>query len=383
MPLKRLINPTSDPGIFLYIDKNIKWLISRAFLGSSSETENSPEPKGVRSHRDSQSPCPVDPRPREGHIEALEQKIAEQGPVAQRVDPHLVSLAIDDLIALRRLAVHNHASTKDKPWYANIGTKGRLVDERLNTLAPLYNQISNTLSNAIGDALEVATFQALRAAKAKSRRYHFEGHFFLNRPKKDGRFQRRKPPMTIDDFTTTKEPDFIQYGHEAGPLCIECKNYREWLYPTKPYIKHHIIRCADLNCVPVFVVGKIHYSTLTNFFEPAGIIAHKSYYPYFPSDQAAIATRAKHKRSLGFTDILASEEPHQRTVRFFSTTLPKISDYLAERWEHNKEALLAYANGEIHLAQLYNAIGSRAAGKWVEPDDEERPEDDDYFPEDF
>jgi hypothetical protein len=188
--------------------------------------------------------------------------------------------------------------------------------------------------------------------------------------------------MTIDDLTTTKEPDFIRYGHDAGPLCIECKNYREWLYPTKPYIKHHIIRCADLNCVPVFVVRRIHYSTLTNFFQPAGIIAHESYYQYFPSDQIAIATQAQHKRSLGFTDIRASEEPHQRTVRFFCSTLPKISDYMAERWEHNKEALLAYANGEIHLAQLYNAIGSRAAGNWVEPDDEEPPEDD-YFSDDF
>jgi hypothetical protein len=181
----------------------------------------------------------------------------------------IVSLAIDDLIALHRLAIHTHNSTGAKPWYANIGTKARLVDDRLKSLAPLYNQVSNTLSNAIGDALEVATFQALRAARAKSPRYQFDGHFFLNRPKKDGRFQRRKPPMAIDDFTTTKEPDYIQYGHDAVPLCIECKNYREWFYPTKPYIKHHILRCVEFDCIPVFVVRRIHYSTLTNFFEPA------------------------------------------------------------------------------------------------------------------
>ena len=61
----------------------------------------------------------------------------------------------------------------------------------------LYSQVSNTLSNAIGDALEVATFQALRAARTKSRRYQFDGHFFLNRPKRDGRFLRGQ---TTNDY---------------------------------------------------------------------------------------------------------------------------------------------------------------------------------------
>ena len=70
------------------------------------------------------------------HEKTLEQKIAEQGPEGQRVDPHLVSLAIDDLIALRRLAPHFHPVTKKKPWYANIGTKDDLVNDRLRTLAP-------------------------------------------------------------------------------------------------------------------------------------------------------------------------------------------------------------------------------------------------------
>ena len=86
------------------------------------------------------------------HERTLEQKIAEQGPVTQRVDPQLISLAVDDLIALNRLAVHHHPATKQTPWYANIGTKAEVVDERLQTLAPLYMEVSGTLSNEIGDA---------------------------------------------------------------------------------------------------------------------------------------------------------------------------------------------------------------------------------------
>jgi hypothetical protein len=42
------------------------------------------------------------------HQKTLEQKISEQGPTQQRVDPHLVGLAILDLLNLNRLREHNH-----------------------------------------------------------------------------------------------------------------------------------------------------------------------------------------------------------------------------------------------------------------------------------
>jgi hypothetical protein len=51
------------------------------------------------------------------HQRTLEQKIAEQGPKEMRVDPHLIGLAIQDLIELNRLATHHHASTAQKPSY--------------------------------------------------------------------------------------------------------------------------------------------------------------------------------------------------------------------------------------------------------------------------
>jgi hypothetical protein len=34
------------------------------------------------------------------------------------------------------------------------------------------------------------------------------------------------------------------------------------------------------------------------------------------------------------------------------------------RWFSNKDALVDYAQGTLNLAQLYNAIGSPAAGNW-------------------
>ncbi len=166
----------------------------------------------------------------------------------------------------------------------------------------------------------------------------------------------------------------MQFGHDAGPLCIECKNYREWTYPNQQFIKDLIIRSIELNAVPVLIARRIHYTTITNFLLPAGIIAHESYYQYFPADQAELAAKAKDKRLLGFTDVTASEDPHNRTLTFFKTHLPKIADPMAAKWNANKNALLSYALDELNLAQLYTEIGSPAGGKWtnfeggVEPD---------------
>jgi hypothetical protein len=136
------------------------------------------------------------------------------------------------------------------------------------------------------------------------------------------------------------------------------------LYPRSGILKELIIKATDLNAIPVLIHRRIHYSTITNFLKPAGIIAHESYYQYYPADKAALAADAKNPRLLGFTDVTASEEPHPRTGRFISDTLPKVSASMADVWNRNKQALRDYADGEINLAQLYTAIGSRAGGKW-------------------
>ena len=83
----------------------------------------------------------------------------------------------------------------------------------------------------------------------------------------------------------------------------------------------------------------------------------------------ALAAEVRHKRSLGFTDVVASEEPHPRTIKFFSEILPRIVDEMATRWNRNKSALLEYAADEMNLAQLYTAIGSPAGGKWQDYDE--------------
>ena len=197
-------------------------------------------------------------------------------------------------------------------------------------------------------------------------RFAYQGRFHLNEPKKLGRYRKTQPPKTIGNRSTQKEADFLQFGHAAGPLCIECKNYREWIYPHHDIISELIVKSAELGALPVLIARRIHYSAKTNLLEPAGIIAHETYYQDYPADHTALAAKVKHKRSLGFTDVAATEDPHPRTVKFFTKTLPTIVSRLAAQWNANQSALIDYARSQINLAQLYTAIGSPAGGKWQE-----------------
>jgi hypothetical protein len=307
------------------------------------------------------------------HQKTLEQKIAEQGPDPQRVDPHLIGLAIVDLIELNRLRRHRHQSSSTKSWFANPATTEKVVSQKLDKLGPLYRQISTGgFGNLTGDALELVVFKTLHQIFEADPAHAYQGAFHLDRPKDShGRYRKTQPPKHIGPRSTVAEADFLQYGHKIGPLCIECKNRREWIYPTDTDIKELILKSHDLGAIPVLVARRLHYTTRTNLLEPAGIIAHETFLQYYPADKAKIAEQVRDKGSLGFTDVTAAEEPHPRTIKFFSSILPKISDRMGNRWKKNEAALLEYARGEINLAQLYNAIGSPGAGNWI---DEQFPE---------
>ena len=303
------------------------------------------------------------------HYRTLEQKISDQGPEGQLVDPHLLGLAVMDMLEQNRLRSVNHPGSGKAPWYTNLTTKDEAIAKRLDVLAPLYQSVSGGgFGNLTGDALEVVVFQVLRSIFAANKRFAYQGHFYLDKPKNEhGRFVKLQPPKGVGGGITTKKADFIQFGHSAGPLCIECKNYREWLYPGSQLIKDTILKAYELESVPVLVARRIHYSAMSNFLAPAGIIAHESFNQYYPSDQAELAEKVSHKRSLGFTDVIATETPHKRTRVFFEKTLPSIVDAMGDRWNSNKDALFEYAKGELNLAQLYTAIGSPAGGKWNDP----------------
>jgi hypothetical protein len=131
-----------------------------------------------------------------------------------RVDPHLIGLAVKDLLELNRLAEHNHAATKGTPWYANPGTFAATVAKRLTELAPLYASVSGSgFGNLTGDALELIVYKCLDQVYEADPRYAFQGHFRLTEPKVGGRYRKTQPPKNIGSHSTAKEADFLQFGH--------------------------------------------------------------------------------------------------------------------------------------------------------------------------
>jgi hypothetical protein len=310
----------------------------------------------------------------------LEQKIAEQGPRDMRVDPHLIGRAILDLSELKRLVTNNHAATGRIGWFSNSGRAAAEVTARLNFLAPLYDSVSgHGFGNLTGDALELIVWKSLREVQGQNRRFTYQGHFDLTKPKNtQGRYHRIQPPKNMGEHTTKKEADFFQFGHAAGALCIECKNLLEWIYPDHVIIKELIIKSSDLQMIPVLIARRLHYTTRNNLLYPAGIMAHESLYQYYPADHADLAAQVRHARNLGFTDVLAVEEPHARTQRFFGELLPGLAAPMAAKWNKHQSALVAFANEEIKLHELYREIDSPAASSWSADDDGPTPADFDF-----
>lgn len=229
--------------------------------------------------------------------------------------------------------------------------------------------------NRIGDALEIITQKAIVAAIEGQPRYAYQGHFRLDEPRdKHGRIRKTQPPKSISSNIMKKEADFILFGHDEGPICVECKNYREWFYPTHGGITSTIIKSYELGATPLFIGRRIHYTTRENFFTPAGIIFHESFYQYYDPQDEDIAAQAKDKALLGFSDIRASHDPDKRTVRFFDEYLPRLLKDAAPRWAANRKNVYAYALGQMNLAQLYNEIKSPARGNWIEPEEQHFPE---------
>ena len=339
----------------------------------------------LRHHKDAQSPEALErvriamarlpnvlERQTVAHQKTLEQKIADQGPRAMRVHPHLLGLAIRELAVERRtLRTYRHPSTGNTGWYATARTDEAAVRQKLDEIAPLYAQVkSGYFPNFVGDALEVVIFKALQTLNASNPRYSFDGAIDLEGPKtSDGRYRKIEPPNVISGYKTQKLADFVLYGFDSGPIFIECKNYREWIYPHHHTINELILKSIETRTTPLLIARRIHYTTLRNFLEPAGILAHETYYQYYPADQHELAARVKDKRLLGFSDVRATENPDPRTIKLFHQHLPQIVDLAAQRFLQNKQALSDYIGGDINLAQLYNAIGSPAAGNWFEPSD--------------
>jgi hypothetical protein len=280
-------------------------------------------------------------------IRTLEAKISEAGPPDQRIDPHLLGIALKDLADRGRVL---HRAEPSTSWYAYPRRSTTPVEEKLREIARVHAETGRHAAD-IGDALEATICAALQNVGAA-----FRGR--VREIPDERRFEKTPPPQTLLGHTTTRLPDFIVFDDNAGPINIECKNTREWIYLESEELKQVIITAYELHTTPLFASRKIHYTASTNLMEPAGILIHESYNQYYPTYLQAVAEQARHVDNLGYSDILIGTTPTPRTQKFFSTLLPRPAQEAQRKFERHRDALYEFAKEQLPRDELYRAIGS-------------------------
>ena len=293
-------------------------------------------------------------------IRTLEMKISDAGPKDQRVEPHILGLSGVELVERRRVRTHHHPLTAKQKWDAPSRFSEEQVAEKLDALANVYSRtVAPDFTAGLGDPLEISVFKALRRLRAADRRIAFQGSFDLEERQPSGRFRKTEPPSAYNDVALDGPPDFVLFSPTIGePLMIECKNHREWIYPSSDVMKTLVRKAISADMTPVLIARRLPYITKAALCAPAGILAHETYHQMYPDTQAGreLAVEAARTRGLGYADLQATEDTLPRTTKFFETDLPRIAQRAARRFLENKEVLDAWASSEITWRQLFNHL---------------------------
>lgn len=288
----------------------------------------------------------------------LEQKISDAGPFGQRIDPHILTPARNELVKEGRLVRSKHS---DVPWFHLRETPKAVLQRRLAVQLPVFQALNHgSLSKRLGQTLEIATYRALLKSGAE-----FYGRFKdLNAHDDSTLYSKEEPPQHIGNRSLSGDQrlDFLARHPEAGHLGIECKNVREWLYPDRQEISEVLTKCIALDCVPVLVARRIPYVTFF-LLTTCGAILHQHYNQLLPSADASLADQARHKSLLGYHDIRTGNEPDDRLLTFITQILMKIAPEARAKFDAYKDLLAAFASGEMLYAEFAARVRRRSQGQ--------------------
>jgi hypothetical protein len=284
----------------------------------------------------------------------LEQKIADAGPFNQRIDPHVLTEVRNQLMKEGAIAATHRAGA---PWYYASNTLPTAYEARLAELLPIYRGYM-AIGGRIGQALEIATYRALATLPNAD----FSGRFRdLNEHDDSTLYRKEEPPQHIGirSLKGHERLDFILRTSDAGPLGLECKNVRHWMYPHVPEITETLQKCLALDAVPVLIARRIPFVTFA-IFSKCGFIVHQTYNQLFPNTAATIAAQARDKTLLGYHDIRLGNAPDARLLKFAVVNLPNIASAARAKFEAHKDLLTRYAFGEI----TYEEFAARVLRRW-------------------
>lgn len=287
----------------------------------------------------------------------LEQKISDAGPNNQRIDPHILIPARNELVEIDKLRkIRRHG----RDWYALPDTPVSIVDERIETqFEVLKLTLDNAFVHRIGDALEIATFRALRDSSLPS----LGGFRGLTNDPTTRSPKKEEPPSIFGgrELRGNKRFDFLVGVREAWGG-IECKNIREWLYPDREEIRHMLRKSIELDISPILIGRRIPFVT-RRLLQPAGALIWETRHQFYPPEYDNLARQMSDKDSLGFFDIRVTDSPTTHLADFITRIIPEELPAARERFDQFKDLLSDYAFGNLRYTEFAARIRRRQAGK--------------------
>lgn len=272
----------------------------------------------------------------------LENKISDAGPTDQRVEPHVLTEARQNLEQSGEIRRVQAGATV---WFYLATTDKEEVAARLKEQQAIHARLSKqAFTIRLGQSLEIAVFKALQLGCP----CEFYGGFpDLESHGDDQLFAKEEPPSIVSGATIPgkKRLDFLLVcdGIRAG---VETKNIREWLYPHSDEVRDLLLKCCAIHAVPVLIARRLPFVTFSLMYR-CGMIIHQTFNQLFPAADAELAELARNKKLLGYHDIRLGNEPDARLQKFIRTNLPTVMAAAKERFDRHFDLLSRFASRVI------------------------------------
>jgi len=294
----------------------------------------------------------------------LEQKLAVAGPYNQRVNPHIITEARNQLHDMGELTSLSNANVR---WYYLPGTPDAYIAERLAEQEPVHLAVTQDgFTKRLGQTLEITVQRALDHNPEIT---YFGRYIDLSEHDDSTLYKKEEPPSHLSgrSLLGKQKLDFIINASSqwAG---IEIKNTRPWIYPQQDELLELLRKCCALEIVPVLIARRIPYVT-GHLFRRCGLIVWETLRQRYPASEAALAELARHKRLLGYSDITLGNEPDGPLLKFITMNLPKVLPEARVRFDTYKDLLSAYAYGDMSYVEFAARVRRRSEGRNEDSDE--------------
>ena len=150
-------------------------------------------------------------------------------------------------------------------------------------------------------------------------------------------------------------------------MAVEVKNVRPWIYPRDDGLMAFLVKCCELDAVPLLIARRIPFVTF-KVFHTCGVLFHQTYNQRFPETARDAAALAARKDLLGYHDIRVGNEPDARLTTFM-TTLPRLIVPARAKFDEFKDLLCAFATKEMPYSEFAARVRRRAAGTSEDSDE--------------